>query len=142
MSQYVNFYIKETSGRRIPIGSYSRNTTMFAHCDSIVPYGVTKQLDNNNIADIIQSIENEIKEDKQTVVDFENHIKDIYNYNNSIEEKEELITSYRSTIKEIMTDIEAANYAIGVLRTYCDINDALEYSDEQEWTGIEAGVEA
>ena len=26
MSQYINFYIKEKSGKRIPIGSYSRNS--------------------------------------------------------------------------------------------------------------------
>lgn len=28
MSQYINFYVKGKSGKRIPVGSYSRNSTL------------------------------------------------------------------------------------------------------------------
>ena len=54
---------------------------------------------------------------------------------------------YRNTkvidiIKELNEYIDEYRYAIGVVRTYCDINDSLKYSEEEEWEGIEAGVEA
>ena len=45
-------------------------------------------------------------------------------------------------IKELNEYIDEYRYAMGVVRTYCDINDSLKYSEEEEWEGIEAGVEA
>lgn len=142
MSQYINFYIKEKSGRRIPIGSYSRNSIMFSQCRNFVPFEHTSLLDNTKIEQIIQTTEKELTEKQRSINDFENHIKDICNYNNSAAEKDDLILSYRETINDIKDDINEYKYTIGILKTYIDINDALKYSDEKEWEGIEAGVEA
>lgn len=142
MSQYINFYIKEKSGKRIPIGSYSRNSILFNHFREIVPFEKTTPLDNNTMEKIIRSMENEVNEEQQLISSLQEHIKDICNYNNSASEKDELILSYRENIKEINKDIDEYKYAIGVIKTYCDINDSLKYSEEEEWEGIEAGVEA
>ncbi len=142
MSQYINFYIKEKSGKRIPIGSYSRNSILFKQCREFVPFEKTTPLDNNTMEKIICSMENEVNAEQQLISSLQEHIKDICNYNNSASEKDELILSYRENIKEINKDIDEYKYAIGVIRTYCDINDSLKYSEEEEWEGIEAGVEA
>lgn len=144
MSQYINFYVKGKSGKRIPIGSYSRNSTLFKQCREFVPFEATAPLNNITLEQIISSTEEAIIEKQQLISNIQEHIKDIYSYNNSAAEKDELILSYIKTIKEINEDIDEYKYALGVLRTYCDINDALKYWDEEgeEWEGIEAGVEA
>ena len=46
MSQYINFYVKGKSGKRIPIGSYSRNSTLFKQCREFVPFEATAPLNN------------------------------------------------------------------------------------------------
>ena len=142
MSQYINFYIKEKSGKRIPIGSYSRNSILFNHFRDSVPFEKTTLLDNNVLEQIIHSMENKVIEEKQLISDIQEHIKDICNYNNIASEKDGLILSCRETIKELNEYIDEYKYAMGVVRTYCDINDSLKYSEEEEWEGIEAGVEA
>lgn len=142
MSQYINFYIKEKSGKRIPIGSYSRNSILFKQCREFVPFEATAPLNNITLEQIISSTEKAISEKQQLISNIQEHIKDIYSYNNSASEKDELILSYIETIKEINEDIDEYKYALGVIRTYCDINDSLKYSEEEEWEGIEAGVEA
>lgn len=142
MSQYINFYIKEKSGKRIHIGSYSRNSTLFKQCREFVPFEATAPLNNITLEQIIGSTEKAIIEEQQYISCIGDHIKDICSYNNSADEKDELILSYKESIKALKEDIEDYNHTIGVLRTYCDINDALKYSEEEEWEGIEAGVEA
>ena len=144
MSQYINFYVKGKSGKRIPIGSYSRNSTLFKQCREFVPFEATAPLNNITLEQIISSTEKAIIEEQQSISCIEDHIKDICSYNNSADEKDELILSYKENIKALKEDIEDYKRAIGVLRTYCDINDALKYWDEEEdeWEGIEAGVEA
>ena len=144
MSQYINFYVKGKSGKRIPIGSYSRNSTLFKQCREFVPFESTAPLNNITLEQIISSTEKEIIEEQQSISCIEDHIKDICSYNNSADEKDELILSYKENIKALKEDIEDYKSTIGVLRTYCDINDALKYCDEEgeEWEGIEAGVEA
>ena len=144
MSQYINFYVKGKSGKRIPIGSYSRNSTLFKQCREFVPFESTAPLNNITLEQIISSTEKEIIEEQQSISCIEDHIKDICSYNNSADEKDELILSYKENIKALKEDIEDYKSTIGVLRTYCDINDALKYWDEEgkEWEGIEAGVEA
>lgn len=141
MSQYINFYVKGKSGKRIPIGSYSRNSTLFKQCREFVPFEATAPLNNITLEQIISSTEEAIIEEQQSISCIGDHIKDICSYNNSADEKDELILSYKENIKALKEDIEDYKRAIGVLRTYCDINDALKYWDE-EWEGIEAGVEA
>lgn len=142
MSQYINFYIKEKSGKRIPIGSYSRNSILFKQCREFVPFEATAPLNNITLEQIISSTEKAISEKQQLISNIQEHIKDIYSYNNSASEKDELILSCKETIKEINEYIDECKYALGVIRTYCDINDSLKYSDEEAWEGIEAGVEA
>lgn len=144
MSQYINFYVKGKSGKRIPIGSYSRNSTLFKQCRGFVPFEATAPLNNITLEQIISITEKAIIEEQQSIGCIGDHIKDICNYNNSADEKDELILSYKETIKALKEDIEDYKHTLGVLRTYCDINDALKYWDEEEeeWEGIEAGVEA
>lgn len=142
MSQYINFYVKGKSGKRIPIGSYSRNSTLFKQCREFVPVEATAPLNNTTLEQIISSTEKAIIEEQQSISCIGDHIKDICSYNNSADEKDELILSYKESIKAIKEDIEDYKHALGVLRTYCDINDSLKYSEEEEWEGIEAGVEA
>ena len=101
MSQYINFYIKEKSGKRIPIGSYSRNSILFNHFRDSVPFEKTILLDNDVLEQIIHSMENKVIEEKQLISDIQEHIKDICNYNNSASEKDGLILSCRETIKEL-----------------------------------------
>ena len=144
MSQYINFYVKGKSGKRILIGSYSRNSTLFKQCREFVPFEATAPLNNITLEQIISSTEKAIIEEQQSISCIGDHIKDICSYNNSADEKDELILSYKESIKSLKEDIEDYKRTIGVLSTYCDINDALKYWDEEgeEWEGIEAGVEA
>lgn len=127
MSQYINFYVKGKSGKRIPIGSYSRNSTLFKQCREFVPFEATAPLNNITLEQIISSTEEAIIEEQQSISCIGDHIKDICSYNNSADEKDELILSYKENIKSLKEDIEDYKRAIGVLRTYCDINDAVNY---------------
>lgn len=127
MSQYINFYVKGKSGKRIPIGSYSRNSTLFKQCREFVPFEATALLNNITLEQIISSTEEAIIEEQQSISCIGDHIKDICSYNNSADEKDELILSYKENIKALKEDIEDYKRAIGVLRTYCDINDAVNY---------------
>lgn len=127
MSQYINFYVKGKSGKRIPIGSYSRNSALFKQCREFVPFEATAPLNNTTLEQIISSTEKAIIEEQQSISCIGDHIKDICSYNNSADEKDELILSYKENIKAIKEDIEDYKHTIGVLRTYCDINDALKY---------------
>ena len=68
MSQYINFYVKGKSGKRIPIGSYSRNSTLFKQCREFVPFEATAPLNNSVLEQIISSLEKEIIEEQQSII--------------------------------------------------------------------------
>lgn len=147
MSSYVNFYIRVNKSF-IPIGSYSRSSSLYQAISQMLPYEKIIALTSEKIGRVIDKIEEEIEafeklkeKDKQTC----NKILSMIG--NSVEEKMASIYSIEAEDENIECELEELKYSKNVLQVYLDMIDEIHYSDgyvmDNDYNHyIYAGVEA
>lgn len=138
MSQYL--IIKQKIDEEFyPVVSYSRNTVMYDICDCSVPYGKGRPFTQ----DIIESACNQLQLSEKHITDrvraIGKQIDRISSFNNSAEEKFELIselTAETNDLGEQLIDIEHARANLGLFSAMIDearYNDGGEYYIGIEW---------
>lgn len=150
MSSYINFYLK-VEDKYCPLGSYSRNCPEYRFFKNIVPFEKIASVTIKNLKTVIEDIEFAISNEMKSIGRYSLDIKDIKTFNNSINEKIELIEDYRNTINELKEDLEANKKCLNFVNWLIEILIDVEYSpyadkhsitqDNYLWVGIEAGPE-
>lgn len=150
MSSYINFYLK-VEDKYCPLGSYSRNCSEYRFFKNIVPFEKIAPITIKNLKTVIEDIEFAISNEMKSIGRYSLNIKDIKTFNNSINEKMELIEDYRNTINELKEDLEANKKCLNFVNWLIEILTDVEYSpyadkhgitqDNYLWVGIEAGPE-
>lgn len=150
MSSYINFYLK-VEDKYCPLGSYLRNCSEYRFFKNIVPFGKIAPITIKNLKTVIEDIEFAISNEMKSIGRYSLNIKDIKTFNNSINEKMELIEDYRNTINELKEDLEANKKCLNFVNWLIEILTDVEYDpyadkhgitqDNYLWVGIEAGPE-
>lgn len=143
MSQYL-IIKQKVNGKFYPVASFSRSTIMYEAFDHYVSYGKGKLLTQ----DLIDCAHNQLQLDEKHVGDIVKsigkQIERVSSFNNSIDEKFELINELTAETRDFgerLVDIEHARAQLNLLSDmiveakYCE-GDAPEY-----FIGIEWGTE-
>lgn len=150
MSSYINFYLK-VEDKYCPLGTYSRNCPEYRFFKDIVPFEKIAPITIKKLQAVIEDIEFAINNEMKSIGRYSLNIKDIKTFNNSINEKMELIEDYRNTINELKEDLEANKKCLNFVNWLIEILTDVEYDpyankhnitqDNYLWVGIEAGPE-
>ena len=99
MSQYMHFFVRK-GDNFLPIGTYSRNTTLYEALSLSAPYEAIRPLTMEKINEVISTLIDEEKHAEDTISSLEAKNKLIATFNNSTEEKMELINENDETIND------------------------------------------
>lgn len=147
MSSYVNFYIRVNKSF-IPIGSYSRSSSLYQAINQMLPYEKITALTSEKIGRVIDEIKEEIEElEKLKEKDKQTCDKILSMVGNSVEEKMASIYSIEAEDENIDYELEELKYSKNILQVYLDMIDEIHYSERYVMDNdynhyIYAGVEA
>jgi len=148
MSQYIQFFVKSLKGEFLPIGTFSRNCSIFTafeeFCTFAVPYEKVAPITVKDLAYVKNGLEKKIKEVDQKILEIEKTITIIAGCNNSIEDKLNEIHNLNSEIEEwldIKVELESSKGYISSLEEIIDsIYWDSDYNEEKYlYCGIEVG---
>ncbi len=150
MSSYINFYLK-VEDKYCPLGTYSRNCPEYQFFKNIVPFEKIAPINVEKLEAVKEDIEFAINNEMKSIGNYSLNIKDIKTFNNSINEKMELIEDYRDTINELKEDLEANKNCLNFVNWLIEILTDIKYNsyankhgitqDNYLWVGIEASPE-
>lgn len=148
MSSYINFY-QRLDNKFIPIGSYSRNSTIYSILQPIVPYGKIMPLTPSEFAEAQNDIKEDKKRYKELLAEEENTISLIMNAaNTDIRDKLAAVQDCKNNIADIQETIDEYDFANHMLQFYITLYEEYRYiPDSDKLTNdnnhyIYAGVEA
>lgn len=131
MSQYVSFYIRKDN-TLLPIADYSRSTWIYREMNE-APWGKLKEFSYKELQMVESSMRDRSKEVERQIKDSEYKINRIADFNNSAEEKLEMISSYEEIINDCRESLEALERQIIEL----DFIAELTYMDYRIYAGYE-----
>lgn len=112
MSAYISFFIRSKNDEFIEFSVVSRNNQVFQHAQYWVNYGRIAQVNLNKIDSAISDIHDELGDCFDTQELYEQKIKDVASFNNSVDEKLEALHEYRKDIIEIDEEIKGLMAAV------------------------------
>ena len=146
MSSYVSFYLrKKDTDEYTPLYSVSRSHPIYSAFQDTLgnnmdQYGRCSSIKKSDISDMIKAVASEIKDYKGVIADCEQELKEIPNWNNSIDEKYEVLQEVRSRIKGCKEEIDYLEFASSALAMLINIIDEQDFKDEGQilYGGIDA----
>lgn len=131
MSSYANFYLR-VNDNFAPIASYSRSSIIYQTVSNYVPYERLVAIRPLTINEWINTVK-ELKVNVEASINrYQNIINQIFQANNSIQEKLEAVEEYKDLINEerdTIEELESAFYFFGMLDTMIE---EYKYGDEAD----------
>lgn len=112
MSAYISFFIRSKNDEFIEFSVVSRNNQVFQHAQYWVNYGRIARVSLNKIDSAISDINDELEDCFNAQELYEQKIKDVASFNNSVDEKLEVLHEYRKNIVEIDEEIKGLMAAV------------------------------
>ena len=143
MSAYIQFFIRSEDAF-MPIGVYSRNSSIYQYFDEYTPCGKIKPITRP----LLSKVRDDINEDlaaTQKRYDRAKEMKEwIATLNNSLEEKMEYIASTEEVLNECCEEIDRLTYTKHYLTFLDDVIESVEYDilmnhKDYLYVGIEVG---
>lgn len=152
MSQYTQIFVRKGNDF-VEIGSYGRSSSIAKFFNGYAPWEKVKELTSSDVGEIIDNIKSSIQGSKDIIAKRQEIIGQVKTWNNSIEEKRELISEYMEYNAEDEEIIEEMSYALHVAQflssAIYEHNISWKYGDHAEgdkkvgliYIGIEVGYE-
>lgn len=128
MSAYIQFFIKANDDLFIPIGTFCRSHILYTICTN-APWEAVAAVTPNQIHNWLDSVEGSIGVTKDRIAKYQEQMRAIATFNDSIDEKLEAIHEIQSYIEEENDDLLRYDAAIAYLNTLLTIIDANRYED-------------
>lgn len=141
MSAYVDFFIRYGDDF-IPIADHSRNSMIFSIINYSIPYKKIRAITLQNLNKFIDIATGKIEEYNRKIYKEKEQIKFVATFNNSIDEKLEIITQYEEGIEEYTQSIEECTYAKNFFNFLSELIEARNQAiniNEYIYAGIEIG---
>jgi S-adenosylmethionine hydrolase len=142
MSSYVNFYLRNGKTKQYSyLCGYSRSNIVYREFYETVGTNVRddycQELSLAQIQEIRYGIQNTIQKYRKNKADLEKCMREIGNWNNTMEEKMEYYAEWQSRIEDYEEEIDAAMFAENF---YCVLEHICDYNPEG--SVIVAGVDS
>lgn len=136
MSQYVYLFLRKNE-EFVPVGNYSRNSTMAGNFWNNTPYQKIRPVTINELEQIDGSLGKKFKEFREQEAEYQRMIEQVNRMNNTIDEKCAKIAQYEDEMAEMFEVKEEYEQDAAELRM---LRRALECMDlDNEW--LEKGEE-
>ena len=116
MSSYMYFYIRSKDDELIPFLHMSRVNSLYNYLEKKVPYEKVAILHKKDVANALVQIKDGIDSYQKTITTAQNKIKEIGSWNNSIQEKIEIIHDYEEIISNAKEHIEDEEWSYHIAR--------------------------
>ena len=107
MSTYANFFIRRKD-EFIPIADYSRNSFIFEVVQHYAPYEKIQAVPTRIAEQWIDEAEKQITECKNRIQQYQERIKLVSTFNNSVDEKMSVLRDYDEAVEELNCYIDEA----------------------------------
>lgn len=144
MSQYIQFFIRSTSDEFLPIGVFSRCTSIYHFFNEYLnaPYGRIAAVTMKDILYVVDKVKDRIEVYEDRVVELERKIKLITECNNSVEEKMEGIDEVNREINEYVEEKNELKWTRDYICSLEEILSAIAYDDKYcQDTYLYCGIE-
>lgn len=157
MSSYVSFWVRNKKGQYTPLFDFSRSNSIYQACYELGICGKTVKRDENdyfgdcyalpftkqNSNEVRGWLEEEIQRGKKSIENYEELVKQMWQANNSLEEKMEYINDYNQIIEELKEDLEQNQWGLNVVIAVEWIREANSYDNAAEviYAGIDCRIE-
>lgn len=129
MSAYIQFFVKANDDLFIPIGTFCRSHILYTICTN-APWEAVAAVTPNQIHDWLDAVEGNIGVTKDHITQYQEQIRAIASFNDSIDDKLEAIHETQSYIEEENDDLLRYDAAIAFLNVLLTIIDANRYEDD------------
>ena len=143
MSAYMSFFIRNDEAF-MPIGSYCRSSVIYRTFDEYIPWEAIRALNEPLLNKVYGFVVDDINNHKQQIEKIKEHKAFIATFNNSVEEKMEMLDDVESMLHEYeqgLSDLEFVKHYIFFLQDIIEDVEFLEHIDENAYLycGIEIG---
>lgn len=107
MSAYANFFIR-WKDEFIPIADYSRNSFIFEIVQYYAPYEKIQAVPTRIVEQWIDEAEKQITDCKNRIQQYQERIKLVSTFNNSVDEKMSVLRDYDDAVEELNSYIDDA----------------------------------
>ena len=142
MSQYIEFFVKSKEDNFTCIDAYSRSNLIYRLLsdDMNVPYGKVKKITSAFLKEALNILEGYRKNTIERQENEKENINRIASFNNSAQEKIDLIYEIQEILDEYQASLDEMDAAMWFLRIMLSIVDNLEYEkDAGLYCGVEVG---
>lgn len=115
MSEYTQIFVRKGEDL-VEIGCYGRSSSIAEFAKDYAPWEKVRELTESDANGIISEIKSRIAQFKTTIANRNEIISQIKDWNNSIDEKKEAITSYVEMNSEDEEIIEEMQFALHVFQ--------------------------
>ena len=144
MSSYLHFFLRD-GDKFLPLATYGRGSQLYQLFTDAAPYAKIAPVTNAVLDRIKNDARSSIERSRAEISRIEDRIRLIGTFNNSIDEKIELIHDQDDFLVEMREDIEEKNMAMAFISFLYDILDEAHYGEEgldaeaYLYCGIECG---
>ena len=143
MSAYIQFFIRKDEAF-MPIGSYCRSSAIYQAFDEYIPWEAIKALNEPLLDKIYGLVVDDINHHKEQIEKIKEHRAFIATFNNSIDEKMEMLENVEAMLHEYeegLASLERVKAYICFLKDIIEDVTFTEHIDENAYlyAGIEIG---
>ena len=146
MSAYANFFVRHGDDF-ISLGDFSRNSTIYSLVNDYAPWEKITPLTTEMLSRLIDRAEATKQEALRLVCVEKGFIDHVKTFDNSVEDKLEVIANYENTIEGLQQEAKEARYAKHFFGFLIDIIDGARYGEHNKdvnineyiYVGIEIG---
>ena len=129
----------------LPIGTYCRSSAMYQAFDEYIPWEKIRALNEPLLRKIYEFVVDDINNHKKQIEKIKEHRAFIATFNNSIEEKMEMLENVESMLHEYEEGLESLERVKAYIFFLSDILEDVEFNDRIDenaylYCGIEVSV--
>ena len=112
MSQYTHAYIKHNEDF-IEVGSWGRSSHIAQELNGILPYEKIRKVEKTTIDNLLNTLQEKIKDYQKDILAYQNKKLMISNFNNPMEDKLDAIRNIDETIADYQEEVDDLNITFG-----------------------------
>ena len=131
MSAYIQFFMRR-GNEFIPLMTYSRSNTIYQVFEHILPWGKIKAISYDTISAKIAECNSLVSKNEEKIKELNQKKTLVASFNNSVEEKMQVLFDIDEAIEEYNEDIAMGNRAAYICIFLQDLMEEVMYGEESE----------
>lgn len=131
MSSYIQFFMRR-GDEFIPLMTYSRSNTIYQIFEHILPWEKIKAISYDTISEKIAECNSLVSKNEEKIKELNQKKTLVASFNNSVEEKMQVLFDIDEAIEEYNEDIAMGNRAAYICIFLQDLMEEVMYGEESE----------